>query len=291
MTYFIGHYGKIKLKRKNQTAFTSSVSPDDVNTTLNRFGFDGSLENLLTGDQLVITTNDPRGLDFMPSSTWPNGGGATLNEIVLYSNINAMGGIRLFGTFSDAINNTRANEYPLEAFTGAPIEISVRILGSVERVLGDVNGFSFNTDRESIETTSLNDKFKRMHSAGLISGGGSIDCLFGTATAGQVENSLLMLQLINRVELGSEFSCFLQLVDNSTTLYSTAKNIYYEFDAVITKSGVEVRADALISCAIDFVTTGEIKLLIGEPSGYILKEDTDRVLKEDLEGLLTEETD
>ena len=291
MTYFIGHHGKIKLKRKNQTAFTSSVSPDDVNTTLNRFGFDGSLENLLTGDQLVITTNDPRGLDFMPSSTWPNGGGATLNEIVLYSNINALGGIRLFSTFPDAINNVRANEYPLEAFTGAPIEISVRILGSVERVLGDVNGFSFNTDRESIETTSLNDKFKRMHSAGLISGGGSIDCLFGANTDSQTENSLLMLQLINRVELGSEFSCFLQLVDNSVAIYSAAQDIYYEFDAIITKSGVEVRADALISCAIDFVTTGEIKLLIGRPSGYILKEDTDKVLKEDLEGLLTEETD
>ena len=291
MTYFIGHHGRIKLKRKNQTAFTSSVNPDDVNTVLNRFGFDGSLENLLTGDQLVITTNDSRGLDFMPSSTWPNGGGTTLNEIVLYSNINAMGGIRLFNTFTDAINNVRANEYPLEAFAGAPIEISARILGSIERVLGDVNGFSFNTDRESIETTALSDKFKRMHSAGLISGGGSIDCLFGTATGSQIENSLLMLQLINRVDLGSEFSCFLQLVDNSTTLYSTAQNIYYEFDAVITKSGVEVRADALISCAIDFVTTGEIKLLIGEPSGYILKEDTDRVLKEDLEGLLIEVTD
>ena len=291
MTYFIGHHGKIKLKRKSQTAFTSSVNPDDVNTILNRFGFDGSLENLLTGDQLVITTNDPRGLDFMPSSTWPNGGGTTLNTIVLYSNINAIGGIRLFSTFTDAINNVRANEYPLEAFAGAPIEISVRILGSIERVLGDVNGFSFNTDRESIETTALSDKFKRMHSAGLISGGGSIDCLFGTATGDRTENSLLMLQLINRVDLGSEFSCFLQLVDNSTTLYSTTQNIYYEFDAVITKSGVEVRADALISCAIDFVTTGEIKLLIGEPSGYILKEDIDKVLKEDLDGLLTEVTD
>lgn len=291
MTYFIGHHGKVKLKRKNQIVFTSSVSPDDVNTVLNRFGFDGSLENLLTGDQLVITTTDARGLDFMPSSTWPNGGGATLNEIVLYSNVNAMGGIRLFNTFPDAINNVRANEYPLEAFTGAPIEINVRILGSVERVLGDVNGFTFNTDRESIETTSLNDKFKRMYSAGLISGGGSIDCLFGTTTASQTENSLLMLQLINRVELGSEFSCFLQLVDNSISIYSTAQSIYYEFDAVITRSGVEVRADAIISCAIDFVTTGEIKLLVGQPSGYILKEDTDKVLKEDLEGLLTEVSD
>jgi len=291
MTYFIGHYGRIRLKRKSQTTFSSTVSPDDINTTLNRFGFDGSLENLLTGDRLVISTDDPRGLDFMPSSTWPNGGGATLNEIMLYSNVNAMGGIRLFSTFPDAINNVRANEYPLEAFTGAPIEISVRILGSVDRVLGDVNGFSFNTDRESLETTSLNDKFKRMHSAGLISGGGSIDCLFGASADSQTENSLLMLQLINRVELGSEFSCFLQLVDNSVSIYSASQDIYYEFDAIITRSGVEVRADALISCAIDFVTTGEIKLLIGQPSGYILKEDTDKVLKEDLEGLLTEVAD
>ena len=100
-----------------------------------------------------------------------------------------------------------------------------------------------------------------------------------------------MLQLINRVELGSEFSCFLQLVDNSVAIYSAAQDIYYEFDAIITKSGVEVRADALISCAIDFVTTGEIKLLIGRPSGYILKEDADKTLKEDLNALLTEETD
>ena len=291
MTYFIGHYGKIKLKRKSQEVFTSSVSTDDVNTTLNRFSFNGSLENLLTGDQLVITTNDPRGLDFMPSSSWPNGGGATLNNIVLYSNINAVGGIRLFSTFSDAINNVRASEYPLEAFTGAPIEINVSILGSIERVLGDVNGFSFSTDRESIETTSLNDKFKRMHSAGLISGGGSIDCLFGASVDTQTENSLLMLQLINRMELGSEFSCFLQLVDSSVAIYSTAQDIYYEFNGIITKSGVDVRSDALISCAIDFVTTGEIKLLIGRPSGYLLKEDTDKVQKEDLSVLLTEETD
>lgn len=291
MTYFVGHYGRVKLKRKSQTAFATTVNPNDVNTALNRFSFDGSIENLLTGDQLVITTNDARGLDFMPSSTWPDGGGATLNELVLYSNINAMGGIRLFNTFADAINNVRANEYPLEAFTGSPIEITVRILGSTERVLGDVNGFSFNTDRESIETTSLNDKFKRMFSAGLISGGGSIDCLFGAAADGQTENNLLMLQLINRVELGSEFSCFLQLVEGGAGIYSAYQDIYYEFDAMITRSGVEVRADALISCAIDFVTTGEIRLLVGQPSGYILKEDTARVLKEDLNALLTEVTD
>ena len=128
MTVFLGHHGRIKLRRKSPGTFTSSVAPADVNTTLNRFGFDGSVENILTGDQLVITTEDARGLDFLPTSTWPDGGGATLNMVVLYCNINAIGGIRLFNTFSDAINNTRANEYPLEAFAGAPLPISVRFI-------------------------------------------------------------------------------------------------------------------------------------------------------------------
>jgi len=290
MTYFLGQHGKIKLRRKSAGTFSSSVSPADVNTILNRFGFDGSVENLLTGDQLVISTTDARGLDFLPTSTWPDGGGATLNQVVVYSNINAIGGIRIFNTFNDAINNNRAVEYPLEAFTGAAIPIDVQIYGSVERVLGDVTGYSFNTDREALDTTTMSDRFKRMYSAGLISGAGSIDCLFSVSNSGLVENSLLMLQLINRTDIGSEFQCYLQITDSD--VYATTPDIYYDFSAVITRAGIEVRTDQVISCAIDFVTTGEIKLLIGEPSGYILKEDTDRLrLQQNLDFLLTEVTD
>jgi hypothetical protein len=290
MTYFLGHYGKVKLRRKSATTFSSSVSPADVNTILNRFGFDGSVENLLTGDQLRIVTDDPRGLDFLPSSTWPDGAGATLNEVIAYSNINAIGGIRLFEDFSNAINNNRAVEYPLESFAGDPININVSVYGSVERVLGDVTGFTFNTDREALDTTTMSDRFKKMYSAGLISGSGSIDCIFNTSNSGLVENSLLMLQLINRTDIGSEFSCFLQLTEDA--VYSNSPDVYYEFDAMITRTGVEVRPDQTINCAIDFVTTGEIKLLIGEPSGYILKEDTDRLrLQQNLDFLMTEVTD
>lgn len=290
MTYFLGHYGKVKLRRKSATSFNSSVSPADINTTLNRLGFDGSLENLLTGDQIRIYTTDARGLDFLPSSSWPAGGGSTYDEFIVYVNINAIGGIRLFNTFSAAVNNNRAEELPLEAFAGAPIDIQVSVYGSVERVLGDVTGYTFNTDREALDTTTMSDRFKKMYSAGLISGSGSIDCLFNTQNSGLVENSLLMLQLINRTDIGSEFSCYLQLTEND--IYSDVKDIYYEFDAMITRTGVEVRPDQTINCAIDFVTTGEIRLLVGEPSGYVLKEDYDRLrLQQNLDFLLTEVTD
>jgi len=288
MTYFLGHYGKVKLQRKSAEAFSSKISPADINVTLNRFSFDESLENVVTGDQITITTTDSRGLDFLPAATWIDG--TTQGNIKAYVNINAIGGIRLFDTFSAAINNTRADEYELEAFTGDPLNISVRISGSIERVLGDVTGFTFNTDRETIETTTMSDKFKRMYSAGLISGGGTIDCFFNTENSGQTENSLLMLQLINRTDIGSEFKCFLQLTEDD--IYPETQDIYYEFDAAIVKAGIEVRADQIISCVFDFVTTGEIRLLIGEPSGYLLKEDTDRIeIEESLDFLLTELTD
>lgn len=290
MTYFLGQYGKIKLQRKASTGFSSEVSSADVNTSLNRFGIEGAADNLITGDQIEIKTSDSRGLDFLPTSTWPDGGGTTQNSVVAYANVNAVGGIRLFATFDAAVNNDRTVEYSVETFAGDPIPVEVQIYGSVERLLGGVTGYTFNTDREAMDATVLSDRFKRMYSAGLISGNGTMDCLFEASASGLEENSLLMLQLINRASIGSEFRCFLQLVESD--LYPGFRDINYEFDAMITRAGVEVQSDQAISCAIDFVTTGEIQLRIGEPSGYVLKEDNDKIrLQQNLDYLLTEAED
>lgn len=287
MTYFLGYRGKIKLSRRSKASFRTSILPADVNTSLNRVGFDGSVENLITGDKIIMTTTDARGLDFLPGSTWPDGGGATLKEVELYCNVNGLGGLRLFREFTDAVNNVRANELPLESFTGAAIAVDITLFDPERRVLGDVTGFTFNTDREALETTTMSDRFKKMYAAGLISGAGSIDCLFNPNASGISESSLLMLQLINRADIGSEFSCYLQLTENEG---GGAQDVYYEFSAMVTRSGIEVRADQVISSAIDFVTTGEIRLVIGEPpSDYILKEDDDRIrLQQNLDYLLTE---
>jgi hypothetical protein len=129
-----------------------------------------------------------------------------------------------------------------------------------------------------------------MYSAGLISGSGSIDCLFNNTTSGVKETPLLMLQLINRVDIGSEFDLLLSITDSDN---DPAADIFYEFSAMVTRSGLEVTATDIISCSIDFVTTGEIKLLIGQPSGYVLKEDDDRLAlnQNNLEFLLTEVED
>ena len=90
MTYFLGHYGKIKLQRKSVESFSSKILPADINVSLSRFSFVDSLENIVTGDQITITTADNRGLDFLPATTWgPNG--TTQGNVKAYVNINAMG--------------------------------------------------------------------------------------------------------------------------------------------------------------------------------------------------------
>ena len=280
MTFFAGHHGAVRLRR-NTTAssFTSTIIADDVNTGLNRVGFNGSMENLLTGDRVVIEALDGATLDFLPSSAWDVN--SVQSGLALYVNVNLAGGVRFFKSFLDAVNNTRANEIQLVAYGGAPIPISVRVEDSDFNTLASVTGFTLQTERESIDTTVLSDKFKQFYSAGLLSGSGSIDCLFSywENETEPVEMPLLMLQIIQRVEIGSVFNA--QLILSSDESYGSL-DVYYDFEALITRAGVEVRSDALISCAIDFVATGEIKLRVGKAQGYVLKEDQNRILLTEL---------
>jgi hypothetical protein len=69
------------------------------------------------------------------------------------------------------------------------------------------------------------------------------------------------------------------------------ENLFYNLTAVVTRAGVQVRAGEIIDCSIDFVTTGEIQLIFGKPSEYILKEDDDRIGVEQSLGFLLQEID
>jgi len=291
MTYFLGNLGNVRLRRNTEVVLHTEIRDADVTPVLNRVGFDGSSENLLTGDKVTISTTDSRGLLFFTVGSWVDGEGVEQRSFSAYVNVNIAGGLRFFPSFTAAVNNNRAEEYEVKSFAGDPLLVQLVVQDISANVLGDVKSYTFNTDREGLDTTTLSDKFKRMYSAGLISGSGSIDCLFNNVTSGIKETPLLMLQLINRVDIGSEFDLLLSITDSEND--PSAADIYYEFSAMVTRSGLEVTASDVISCSIDFVTTGEIRLLVGRPSGYILKEDDDRIAlnQNSLEFLLTEVED
>ena len=288
MTVFLGAHGTVKLRRSagsklNEVA--DLIDPADVNTSLNRIGLDTSLDNILTGDRVDISTADARGLECFAASAWQS---ATVEpEISAYVNVNAAGGLRFFATFADAVNNNRAAELTTYAFTGAPIAITYAIRDVSYNTIGNVVSYQLNTDREALDATTLSDKFRNQYAAGLISGNGTIDCLFDYSTDGSTETPLVMLQLIQRLDIGSEFECAFYLTDGD--IDPNVQTIFYQATAMVTRSGVEVNANDVIRCAIDFVTTGEIRLLVGRPADYILKEDTDRiVLEQSLNFLLQE---
>jgi hypothetical protein len=291
MAVFLGNHGNVRLRRGIDAPYgilEDRIKPDDVNTSLNRLSFDSAVDNLLTGDRIDISTDDARGLVCFDASAWSS---ATVEPTIsAYVHVNAVGGLRFFYQFENAVNNNRAAEISLAAFAGAALEINVRVRDVSFNVLGNVTSYTLNTSRETIDTTSLSDKFQKQYSAGIISGSGSIDCLFDYTSTGIKETPLLMLQLIHRVDIGSDFDLALYLVDKE--LNQSLTNVFYEMQAMVTQTGVTVNADGAITCTIDFVTTGEIRLLVGEPAGYVLKEDDDRIeIEQSLDFLLKETED
>lgn len=290
--FITGDNGCIKLRRASENPGDTSVRPEDVNIFSNRFGFDGSGENLITGDRVEIATQDPRGLAFIDPSWWADG--QRHRSLAAYANVNSGGSLRLFRTFAEAINNDIPDAGRLSDFSGAPINVTVDVRDVEFNPLGGVTGYTFNTDRAAIDTTSLGELFTTNFSAGNITGSGTIDCYFqpkrescGPDDMSEVEINVLLPKIILRTELGGQFSAILQLFDDGGR-----SPVFYEIDAIATRTGVTVRTGGLIELAIDFVTTGEYKLRIGEPSGYILREDFYRITKEqDIDFLLTEPTD
>lgn len=291
MTVFLGAHGTVKLRRsagQKANQLDDSIASADVNTVLNRIGFDSSLDNLLTGDRIDLSTTDPRGLVCFTANAWQS---AVIEpSISAYVNVNAAGGLRFFPTFVDAVNNNRSAEFTVTQFAGADLPITYNVRDISYTTLGNVVSYQLNTDREALDATTLSDKFRNQYAAGLISGSGTLDCLFDYTTRGEQETPLLVLQLIQRLDIGSEFDCAFYLTDSASD--PTAQTVFYQASAMVTRSGVEVSADSAIRCAIDFVTTGDIRLLVGRPADYILKEDNDRmVLEQSLDFLLQETAD
>jgi len=285
MTFFVGHTGAVRLRRGSleNTDLPISVTASDVNSTLNRLYFNGSEDNLITGDQLFVSTEDSRGLAFFSSSAWP-GSEQVQPFLRAYVNVNALGGVRFYDKFVDAVNNNRDNELALSTNFAGTIDATVVVRDSRYNTLGSITSYDINTDRGAIETTSLSDKFRQQHSAGLISGNGSIECLFNYQAIADEEVPLFLLQTIQRLDVGSELSMILSLTasQGETSSFSASENeVFYEVQAVITRAGVTVRSDALVACSIDFLTTGEFRVKIGVPNEYILKEDFDLIETEE----------
>ncbi len=274
MSIYLGTHGKVELRREfDGNDIVSKINVSDVNPTRKRLSFDFKLGQLITGDQVEITSTNGAALSFFNSYT--------KTGIKRFINVDALGGIRFYTTFANAVNGGAANAETLAA-PGSTIPIKVVVQNSDFRVIAQVNSFELNTQREVIDTTNLSDSFRSQVSS-LMSGSGNMSCFWEYTGETVQDLPMYLLQLILRTKVGSQFRAKFYLKSgnhNPSGVVANANDeIFYEFDGVLTACASQFSPSSTVQFTADFVTTGEIALKVSlESTDKILQEDSDDIL-------------
>ena len=241
----------------------------------------------MTGDQIEILSTDDSALDFIS--------GYSASGVKKFIYVDDLGGIRLYDTFAHAVNGGSANATALAA-PGNNIPIKVFVQNAAFRLLAQCNGFELNTERETVDTTTLSDEFRsRVNS--LMSGSGRMSGFW--EYTGDTSNELphYLLELSLRTRVGSQFKGRFYLKTNTYNPSGVADRsddqIWYEFTGVLTACAVQFTPSSVVEITADFITTGPIEIRMEvEPVNKVLQEDADDILlDQDAAAKLLLETD
>ena len=257
MTVYLGTFGRVELRRQaDAKGLTGKILVTNVKVNAKRFSFDFDHGQLITGDKIRIKSTDNSALDFVDAYTE--------TAIARFIHVDDVGGIRLFSTFAQAINGLKADAIALSApANNIPIKISFH--NTASRVLAQVNSFELNTERETVDTTTLSDEFRSRINT-LMSGSGRMSCFWEYTgdTANELPNYLVELTL--RTKIGSNFHArfYLKTTDYNPSGVSARSNdeVFYDFDAVITSCAVQFAPDNTVQITADFITTGPVQLIM-----------------------------
>ena len=276
MSVYLGTHGEVELQRQfDGSDLRSTINPSDVNATQKRFSFDFEHGQLLSGDQVEITSTDGTALDFIDSYT--------KTSVKKFIHVDELDGIRLYDSFANAVNGGTANATAL-ATPANNLPIRVKVENAEYKVLTQVNGFELNTERETVDTTTLSDEFRSRIST-LMSGSGRMSCFWEYTgdTANELPNYLVELSLRTRV--GSQFKArfYLKRTDHNPSGAAATANdeIFYEFTGVLTGCAVQFAPNNTVQIEADFITTGLIQLRMDlEAVSKMLQENDSELLLE-----------
>jgi len=282
MGIYLGNVGNIELTRKSlEGSKESIVNPSDVNASRDRFSFDFDPSFLITGDLVELSTTDGTNLDFVSASGWANSTVQTSGNWYVF--VDELGGIKLYGTFDESLEGGPTGLVPLAAITrDIPIRVNIRDRDS--RLLAAVTEYELNTNRETVDITTLSDEHRQQYSS-LITGSGRLVAHWDYANEYEKEPVHYLMQLVIRTEVGSAFRGKFYIKYPDTTAQAgdfeaTQINdaLWWEFDAIVTASAVSFTADSMVVGTIDFVATGPIRLKAQtQQKRYLLQEDTGKI--------------
>ena len=285
MGIYLGNVGNIEITRKSFEGDKESiVNPGDVNTTRDRFSFDFDEGYLISGDLVELTTLDGTTLDFVAASGWGNNTVQTSGNWYVF--IDELGGIRLYDNFDDSLEGSSSGLVPLVAIArDIPIRVVVRDRDT--RILASISDYELNTNRETVDITSLSDQYRQQYSS-LITGSGSLTAQWDYAKNTGEEPVHYLMQLVLRTEIGSGFRAKFYIKSANTdaaggSFSSSQFNdaLWWEFDAIVTNSATSFAPGEIIVSRIDFVATGAIRLRARTTvASRLLQEDGDPLLLE-----------
>ena len=91
-----GDDGYVELQRTSlEYSFNTTLETSDVNTTRKRFSVDGLEDSVITGDKIEIATVDGSTLELVNGHSYSDGS--------WFVHVDAAGGIRLYDTFDDEL--------------------------------------------------------------------------------------------------------------------------------------------------------------------------------------------
>jgi len=283
---YFGQHGDVEIRRDSSNLFRTTLDPHDINTNEKRFSVDRSSGSLITGDRVTIATVDKSTLELVNGHNYEDGS--------WYLHIDKMGGIRLFSTFARAIRGEKADALTLVTPSSAK-DITIETINSRFRHVARVQDFEITTSRDQIDLTPLGEEFKKQYEAGLISGQGTLSCLWEHSgkladpishTPVNPEFPFYLAQLVIRLQQGADFDGRFYLYKDPTNAINT---IWYESNCVVTNVAVSVSATQEITTRIEFITNGVITLNTGGDGGYLLQESEDKILQEDQSPILLDQ--
>ena len=284
MAVYFGQHGDVEIRRDSSNLFRTTLDPHDVNASEKRFSVDRSSGSLITGDRVTIATVDKSTLELVNGHNYEDGS--------WYLHIDKMGGIRLFSTFARAIRGEKADALTLVT-PSASKDVTIETINSRFRHLARVQDFELTTSRDQIDLTSLGEEFKKQYEAGLISGQGTLSCLWehsgelaDTTNRRNPEFPFYLAQLVIRLQQGADFDGRFYLFKDPTNAINT---VWYESACVVTNVAVSVSATQEITTRIEFITNGVITLNTGGDGSYLLQESEDKILQEDQSPILLDQ--
>ena len=273
MTVYLGTFGEIELRRVfNGSTLESLIDVADVNATEKRFSFDFEKNQLLSGDQVEITSRDGSGLDFI--------NGYTDSSVKKFIHVDELDGIRLYNTFAHAVSGGKANAIAL-ATPGNEIPIKVIVESAAPRLLAQVNSFEINTERETVDTTVLSDEYRtRVNS--LISGSGRISAFWEYTGNSSQELPMYLYELAHRTKVGSNFIGRFYIKKSGYNPSGVAEHaddeVWWRVEGIITAAAIQFSPDSTVQITADFITTGELRLRMKtDVPDAVLQEDSGEI--------------